>query len=78
MSYAIPSDVQPKIDAILAAGKFANAADVIREAVDALAQREAFVAEVQASFDQLEAGGGMSLDDFEAELMERRAARRGE
>ena len=77
MSVTVPSDVQPKIDAILASGKFAGPDDVIRKAVDALAEREAFIAEVQASFEQLEAAGGTSLDDFEREMLERRSARRG-
>jgi Arc/MetJ-type ribon-helix-helix transcriptional regulator len=75
MSYTIPSDVEPKIDAIIANGRFNSAEEVIRKAVDALAEREAFVAEVNASFEELEAGHGVTLEVYETELKSRRESR---
>ncbi|MEX2185202.1 MAG: type II toxin-antitoxin system ParD family antitoxin [Pirellulales bacterium] len=78
MPYAIPTDVEATIDALLATGRFASADEVLRKAFVVLAERDAFVAEVSASFDELEAGGGVSLNDYEAELHERRAARHGQ
>lgn len=71
MTYQFPTDVARQVEAFLAAGGFANEDDVLREALDALAQRNALLAELQAAHDAIEAGQGASVEDVALELREK-------
>lgn len=47
MTYQIPSDVNERVEAYLASGDYANADDVLREAISALDERESDLASIR-------------------------------
>ncbi len=78
VSEAIPTDVAEAIQSLLASGKYATAADVLRNALAALHQRDADVAAIAAGLADMEAGRIRPFDELDAEFRTQHNFRRGQ
>lgn len=82
MDSSLPSDIQQRIDAQIAGGAFANEAEVLREAMDALERRQDGLQQlrqmVAVAEEDVAAGriGAFDGDDIKREIRER-LSRRG-
>lgn len=64
MSYAFPPDVAALVEARLASGRYASEDDILRDALQALADVEEDVAAIQEALDDLDAGDpGVSVEE---------------
>ena len=75
MTYeTIPNDVAIKIDSYIASGNYKSRDEVLRDAMSALdmqlKQRE-LLAELQESYDELEAGKGTPFEEVDRRLREK-------
>lgn len=75
MNYEIiPTDVTVQIDAFVASGKYASRDDVLRTAMTALStleKQKQYLAELQESYDELEAGNGVPFEEVDRRLREK-------
>jgi Arc/MetJ-type ribon-helix-helix transcriptional regulator len=75
MTYEIvPADVAVRIESLVASGEYASRDDVLRDALSALstlAKQKQYLAELQESYDELEAGKGVPFEDVDRRLREK-------
>lgn len=66
MTISLPSELVPFVDHLVATGEYANATEVVRDALSQLRDREAKFEALKASFDEaieeLDRTGGKPLD----------------
>ncbi|OHB75984.1 MAG: hypothetical protein A2W31_01350 [Planctomycetes bacterium RBG_16_64_10] len=68
MAYAFPPDLDRLIKAQMAAGNYVTEEELLRDAVSALAERQAVIADIRQGLDDLQAGRGRSLSEIDAEF----------
>ena len=68
MAYQIPPDIEERIEAHMAGGQYDSKDDVLREAIQALDDREADVASIRAGIDDMESGRFQPFDEFDQEF----------
>lgn len=68
MAYAFPPDLARLIKAQMAAGNYVTEDELLRDAVSALAERQAVIADIRQGIDDLQAGRGRSLSEIDAEF----------
>ena len=68
MNLQIPVDIENSIRAFVAGGGFASEAEVLREALFALKERQDDLAAIQAGIDDMEAGRYRPWEEVKAEL----------
>jgi putative addiction module CopG family antidote len=81
MNHSLPADIQQRIEAQLASGSFANEADVLREALEALERRQRGLSQLREMVAVAEADvatgkiGEFNRDDIKRDVTERLAQR---
>jgi len=71
MSTDIPQDLVPFVDRLIAERRYLSKDEVVAEGLRLLQAREALRQEVQAGFEQLDAGRGIPADEVYARVEER-------
>ncbi|MBI3837037.1 MAG: type II toxin-antitoxin system ParD family antitoxin [Planctomycetia bacterium] len=71
MSYQLPSDVTQTIQSLIATGKYASQEDVLRDALDALRQRDEDLAAITAGIEDMQAGRYRPFVEIDAEFRQR-------
>jgi Arc/MetJ-type ribon-helix-helix transcriptional regulator len=75
MTYeTMPTDVTTQIDSFLASGTYTSRDDVLRDALSALtalSKQKQYLAELQKSYDELEAGNGTPFEEVDRRLREK-------
>jgi Arc/MetJ-type ribon-helix-helix transcriptional regulator len=71
MSYPFPTDVSELLQTQMALGGYSSEDDVLRDALLALAQRQEVLGDIRTGLSELDAGGGRSLDEVDADLRQR-------
>jgi Arc/MetJ-type ribon-helix-helix transcriptional regulator len=75
MTYeSMPTDVTSQIDSFLASGTYASRDEVLRDALSALsalAKQKQYLAELQESYDELEADNGTPFEEVDRRLREK-------
>jgi Arc/MetJ-type ribon-helix-helix transcriptional regulator len=75
MTYeTIPIDVTNQIESFLASGEYESRDAVLRDALSALstlAKQKQYLAELQESYDELEAGNGVAFEEVDRRLREK-------
>ena len=69
--YPFPADVTELVRTQMALGGYASEDEVLREALMALAERQDVLSDIRAGLAELDAGGGRSLGELDAELREK-------
>jgi putative addiction module CopG family antidote len=73
MTLQLPLDIQQVVDDQLASGEFANAHDVLREALRLLVERQTMAQDLAANLAEVEPARKMALEDLAAEIRRRRS-----
>lgn len=68
MAHAFPPDLDRLIRAQMTAGNYATEEELLRDALSALAERQAVVADIRQGIEDLEAGRGRPLSEIDAEF----------
>ncbi|MEX0977970.1 MAG: type II toxin-antitoxin system ParD family antitoxin [Pirellulales bacterium] len=68
MSYRVPPDVEQLVSEQMRQGSYASEDDVLRDALNALAERNADLAAIRAGTEDMEAGRTKPLRDVDAEI----------
>jgi predicted transcriptional regulator len=68
MAYAFPPDLDRLIKSQMATGDCVTEEDLLRDAISALAERQAIVADIRQGIDDLQAGLGRPLSEIDAEF----------
>ncbi len=71
MSYTLPADLTRTIEALIATGKYASHDEVLRNALDALRQRDEDLAAIEAGIADMEAGRYRPFAEIDAEFRKR-------
>jgi putative addiction module CopG family antidote len=71
MSYQLPSDLAQTIQSLLATGKYVSQDDVLRNALEALQQRDEDLAAITAGIADMEAGRYRPFAEIDAEFRQR-------
>jgi len=71
MSHSIPVDVSQAIQSLLATGRYESEADVLRDAIAALRERDNDLAAILAGIADMEAGRYRSLSEVDEEFRRR-------
>lgn len=71
MSESLPIDVSQAIQSLLATGRYASEADVLRDALVALRERDDDLAAILAGIADMEAGRYRPLAEIDAEFRQR-------
>ena len=68
MSYRVPPDVEHLVSEQMRQGSYASEDDVLRDALDALAERNADLAAIRAGIEDMEAGRVQSVAEVDAQI----------
>ena len=68
MEYELPPDVARQVRQRVASGRYANEAEVLRDALAALESRDQQLAAIQAGIDDMEAGRVRPFNQADAEI----------
>ncbi|HEV3416736.1 MAG TPA: type II toxin-antitoxin system ParD family antitoxin [Pirellulales bacterium] len=68
MTYSFSPEIERQIDYQMALGKYTTADDLLRDALNALAERREDIAAVQAGLEDMEAGRVRPLTEVAAEI----------
>jgi Arc/MetJ-type ribon-helix-helix transcriptional regulator len=68
MSYQVPPDVERLVSEQMRQGSYASEDDVLRDALDALAERNADLAAIRAGIEDMEAGRVQSVSEVDAQI----------
>jgi Arc/MetJ-type ribon-helix-helix transcriptional regulator len=71
MPLIIPTDVQDRVSALLATGRYASEEEILRAAVAVLEEQNADLAAIQSGIDDMENGRYRPFADFDAEFRQR-------
>ena len=71
MANQIPADIDERVSALLATGRYESRDDVLRAAIRALELHRDEVTAIQEGIDDMEAGRVMPLREFDRDFRER-------
>lgn len=70
MNVDLGSDLEQRIQERMATGKYSSAEDVIRKALDSLANRDQLIADIEASLEDEQRGDVLPLKELDRRMRE--------
>jgi antitoxin ParD1/3/4 len=78
MSIQITSELEELVEGIMSGGEYRDGAEVLREALHLLRERDQLRADIQAGIHELDRGESVDADEVFRELEEKIAQRKGQ
>lgn len=77
MALGLPTDVQDRVNALLGTGRYSSEAELLREAVAALEEKNLDLSAIQKGINDMENGRYQPFSDFDGKFRERNQVKDG-